>query len=98
MSLLTKIFGSYSQHQIKKLKRIANKVDALSDVYKQMSDDEMREKTEEFKSRIAGGESLDSILPEAFALVREADWRVGGTRPVYVQILGGSILHQGRIA
>ncbi|MBR6410215.1 MAG: preprotein translocase subunit SecA, partial [Clostridia bacterium] len=98
MSIISKIFGSYSQHQIRKIKKIADKVEALAGTYAAMSDEEMRDKTEEFKNRLAQGETLDSILPEAFALVREADDRVLKKRPFYVQILGGIILHQGRIA
>ena len=98
MGLFTKIFGSYSDHQIKKLKTIADKVDALSSKYEAMSDSELRSQTALLKERLANGETLDSILPEAFATVREADWRVLGKKPFYVQILGGIILHQGRIA
>ena len=98
MSIVSKIFGSYSQHQIRKIRKIADKVESLAETYRAMSDDEMRDKTDEFKSRLAQGETLDSILPEAFALVREADDRVLKKRPFYVQILGGIILHQGRIA
>jgi len=98
MGLFTKIFGSYSDHQIKKLKVIADKVDALSSKYEAMADAELRTQTAVLKERLANGETLDDILPDAFALVREADWRVLGKRPFYVQILGGIILHQGRIA
>ncbi len=98
MGLITKIFGSYSDHQIKKLKVIADKVDALASKYEAMSDSDLRAQTAALKDRLASGETLDDILPDAFALVREADWRVLGKRPFYVQILGGIILHQGRIA
>ena len=98
MGLFTKIFGSYSDHQIKKLKTIADKVDALSSKYEAMSDNELRSQTALLKEHLANGETLDDILPEAFATVREADWRVLGKKPFYVQILGGIILHQGRIA
>lgn len=98
MGLFSKIFGSYSDHQIKKIKKYADMTDALGEKYKNMSDDELRGVTAEFKKRYSEGESLDSLLPEAFAAVREADDRVLGKRPFYVQLLGGIILHQGRIA
>ncbi len=98
MGLMTKIFGTYSDHQIKKLEKIAAKIEALADQYKKMTDDELRGMTETFKARLAAGETLDDILPEAFAAVREADDRVLGKRPFHVQLIGGIILHQGRIA
>ena len=98
MGLFSKVFGTYSDHQIKKVKVIADKVDALSSKYESMSDDELRSQTALLKERIANGETLDDILPDAFAVCREADWRVLGKRPFYVQILGGIMLHQGRIA
>ncbi len=98
MGLMTKVFGSYSDHQIKKLEKIADKIEALATTYKNMSDAELRGMTEVFKARLAHGETLDNILPEAFAAVREADDRVLGKRPFHVQLLGGIILHQGRIA
>ncbi len=98
MGLFSKIFGSYSDHQIKKIKKYADQIESLGEKYKNMSDDELRGVTAEFKKRYSEGESLDSLLPEAFAAVREADDRVLGKRPFYVQLLGGIILHQGRIA
>ena len=98
MGLFAKIFGTYSDHQIKKLKVIADKVDALAPKYEAMSDDELRSQTAVLKERLANGETLDDILTDAFAVCREADWRVLGKKPFYVQILGGIILHQGRIA
>ena len=98
MGLMTKIFGSYSDHQIKRLEKIAAKIEALATTYKNMSDEELRGMTAVFKERLAAGETLDDILPEAFAAVREADDRVLGKRPFHVQLLGGIILHQGRIA
>ena len=98
MGLFAKIFGTYSDHQIKKVKVIADKVDALASKYEKMSDDELRAQTAVLKERLASGETLDDILPDAFAVCREADWRVLGKRPFYVQLLGGIILHQGRIA
>ena len=98
MSLIEKIFGTYSDRQIKKLMPIVDKTDALSDKYAAMTDSELSSVTPEFKNRIAAGETLDDILPEAFAAVREAAARAIGKRPYRVQILGGIILHQGRIA
>ena len=98
MGLMTKLFGSYSDHQVKKLEKIAAKIEALASTYKNMSDEELRGMTEVFKARLAAGETLDDILPEAFAAVREADERVLGKRPFHVQLIGGIILHQGRIA
>ncbi len=98
MGLFTKIFGTYSDHQIKQLEKTAAKIEALSTTYKNMPDDELRGMTAIFKARLAAGETLDDILPEAFAAIREADDRVLGKRPFHVQLLGGIILHQGRIA
>ena len=98
MSIVTKIFGTYSDHQLKKIEKIASRIEALATTYKQMDDEELRGQTELFKSRLAAGETLDDLLPEAFAAVREADDRVLGKRPFHVQLLGGIILHQGRIA
>ena len=98
MGLFKKIFGTYSDRQIKKVRRIASKIEALSDTYKEKTDLELREMTDVLRARLAAGETLDSILPDAFALVREADARVLGKRPFYVQLLGGILLHQGRIA
>ena len=98
MGIFTKIFGSYSDHQVKKLEKIAAKIEALAPTYKNMTDDELRGMTDVFKKRLAAGETLDDILPEAFAAVREADDRILGKRPFHVQLIGGIILHQGRIA
>ncbi len=98
MGLITKIFGTYSDHQIKKLEKVAAQIEALASTYKNMDDDELRGTTEVLKKRLAAGETLDDILPDAFAAVREADERVLGKRPFHVQLLGGIILHQGRIA
>ncbi|MCI6831449.1 MAG: preprotein translocase subunit SecA [Clostridiales bacterium] len=96
--LLEKIFGTHSQHELKKIRPIADKVDALEDEYRKLSDKELRAKTAEFKQRYADGETLDSLLPEAFATMREAADRVLGMRHYRVQIIGGIVLHQGRIA
>jgi len=98
MKLLDKIFGTYSERQIKKLLPIVDKIDALGERYAEMSDEELRSQTDILKGRLADGESLDDILPDAFAVVREADWRVLEKRPFRVQLMGGIILHQGRIA
>ncbi|MBO7293230.1 MAG: preprotein translocase subunit SecA, partial [Clostridia bacterium] len=98
MGLFTKLFGTYSERQIKKIRKIANRVEALAPKYSAMTNEELRRTTDELRARLAAGETLDSILPDAFALVREADDRVLGKRPFYVQILGGILLHPGRIA
>ena len=98
MGIMTKIFGTYSDHQVKRLEKTAAKIEALADQYKKMTDDELRGTTEVLKKRLASGETLDDILPDAFAAVREADDRVLGKRPFHVQLIGGIILHQGRIA
>ena len=97
MSIITQIFGTYSERQVKKIMPLLKQINALGDKYKAMSDDEMRSQTDLFKSRLAAGETLDDILPEAFACVREASDRILGKRPFDVQILGGILLHQGRI-
>ena len=98
MGLMKKIFGDYSSRELKSIYPLADKIEALSDAYKALSDEELRAKTPEFKERLQGGESLDDLLPEAFAAVREAADRVLGLRPYRVQLLGGIVLHQGRIA
>ena len=98
MSLITKIFGTYSQRQLKKLRVIADRVDALADKYAAMTAEELRATTPALRARLDAGETLDDILPDAFAAIREADDRVLGKRPFRVQILGGIVLHQGRIA
>lgn len=98
MNLIDKIIGTYSDRQIKKILPIVNRIESLEETYKNMSDDELRNTTETLKKRLADGETLDDILPDAFALVREADDRILGKRPFRVQLMGGIILHQGRIA
>ena len=98
MGLINKIFGTRSQREVKALTPIVDKIEALSDEYKARSDQQLRAKTDEFKARLAKGETLDDILPEAFATCREAADRVLGMRPYRVQLIGGIILHQGRIA
>ena len=98
MGLINKIFGTYSERQLKKIKPIADEIEALADKYSAMSDDELREQTNVLKGRLEKGETLDDILPDAFATVREAATRVLGTRHYYVQLIGGIVIHQGRIA
>ena len=97
-NFFTKIFGTHSSHELKKIYPIADKVEALEEQYKKLSDEELRAKTDEFKKRYQDGETLDQLLPEAFATCREASWRVLGMRHYRVQIIGGIVLHQGRIA
>ena len=98
MSILKKIFGTSSSKEVKRLMPIVNQIEALSEKYKALSDAELQAKTPEFKERLAKGETLDDILPEAFAALREAADRVLGLRPYRVQLIGGIVLHQGRIA
>ena len=98
MSLFTKIFGTASQRELKSIYPIADKVEALEEEYKALTDAQLQAKTPEFKQRLANGETLEDILPEAFATCREAAWRVLGMRHYRVQIVGGIVLHQGRIA
>ena len=98
MGLITKLFGTTSEREVKRLTPIVEKIEALEPDMKALSDEALREKTDELKRRYAGGETLDDLLPEAFAAVREAAFRVLGMRPYRVQLIGGIILHQGRIA
>ena len=98
MSLLKKIFGDYSSKEVKRVMPIQKKVLAYEEEYGRLSDEQLKAKTDEFKKRLADGETLDDILPEAFATCREASWRVLNMKHFPVQIIGGIILHQGRIA
>ena len=98
MSLITKIFGTRSQREIKKLQPQVDKILALEDTYRQLPEEELKDKTRQFKERLNQGETLDELLPEAFAAIREAADRVLGMRPYPVQLIGGIVLHQGRIA
>jgi len=98
MGLFDKLFGSYSDRELKRIKPIADKIEALADKTAALTDEELRAKTDEFKARYQNGETLDELLPEAFAVAREASWRVLGMRPFRVQLIGGIVLHQGRIA
>ncbi len=98
MGLFEKIFGSYSDRELKKIKPIVDKIEALDEEMQKLNDEELRNKTFEFKERLSNGESIDNILPEAFAVCREASWRVLGMKHYRVQLIGGIVLHQGRIA
>ena len=98
MGLFTKLFGTRSEREVKKLEPQVEAVMALEAPYKKLTDQELRAKTQEFKDRYASGETLDALLPEAFAVCREAADRVLGMRPYRVQVVGGIVLHQGRIA
>ena len=98
MGFFSKMFGSYSDRELKSIYPIVDKIEAMAEEYKAMSDAELQAKTPEFKSRLQNGETLDDILPEAFATVREASRRVLGLYPYRVQLVGGVVLHQGRIA
>ena len=98
MGFLQKLFGSHSDHELKRIYPIADKIEALEPKMQALSDEELRAKTDEFKARYQAGEDLDALLPEAFAVVREAAWRVLGMKPFRVQLIGGIVLHQGRIA
>ena len=98
MGLLDRIFGSYSERELKKITPIADRIERLDAAYSALSDEALRAKTDEFRARLRAGETTDDILPEAFAAVREAAWRVLGMKPFRVQLIGGIVLHQGRIA
>ncbi len=98
MGFFDKLFGSYSDRELKRINPIADKIEALADTMAALSDEQLRAKTDEFKKRYNEGETLDALLPEAFAVAREASWRVLGMRPFRVQLIGGIVLHQGRIA
>ena len=98
MGLFDKLFGTRSQRELKKIQPMVDKILGLEEEYKNLSEEALRGKTQEFKNRLAEGETLDDILPEAFAAIREAADRVLGMRPYPVQLIGGIVLHQGRIA
>jgi preprotein translocase subunit SecA len=98
MGIITKLFGTHSDREIKRILPIVDRIDAMADEYKAKTDEQLKAKTDEFKERLSKGETLDDILPEAFATVREAADRVLGKRPFRVQVLCGIVLHQGRIA
>jgi len=96
--LLEKIFGSYSDRELKRIMPIVDRIESLESEIQTLTDEQLKAKTPEFKQRLANGETLDDILPEAFAVVREASRRVLGMRHFRVQLIGGIVLHQGRIA
>ena len=98
MKLFEKIFGTHSENELKRIYPIADRIEALDEAMQALSDEELKDKTRQFKERLANGETLDDILPEAYAVVREAAWRVLGQKHYRVQLIGGIILHQGRIA
>jgi len=98
MGFLEKIFGDLNEKEVKKVQKIADEIDALDEEMQELSSEELRNKTDEFKKRLADGETLDDILVEAFAVCREAAWRSLGMKHFYVQLIGGVALHQGRIA
>ena len=98
MKLADKVFGTHSQRELKRIDGLVDQIEALRPQMKEMSDEQLRAKTEEFKKRLAEGATLDDILVEAFAVVREGAWRAIGLEPYRVQLVGGIILHQGRVA
>ena len=98
MSIWTKLFGTHSDHELKRISPLVDKIEALRPTMVELSDEALRAKTDEFKQRLASGQTLDDILPEAYAVNREAARRVLGMEHFRVQLIGGVILHQGRIA
>ncbi|HBE09132.1 MAG TPA: preprotein translocase subunit SecA, partial [Lachnospiraceae bacterium] len=98
MGLGEKIFGTHSDKELKRIYPIVDKIEALDESMQKLSDEELKAKTDEFKERLKKGETLDDILVEAFATVREAAFRVLGMKHFRVQLVGGVLLHQGRIA
>ena len=98
MKLIEKIFGTHSEHELKRIKPLADKIEALEPEWEKLTDEQLRDKTAEFKKRLADGETLDDLLVEAYATVREAAKRTLGQRAFRVQLIGGIVLHQGRIA
>ena len=98
MNVFSKVFGTHSQREVKRIMPLVEKTESLRPEMQKLTDEELREKTREFKKRLSEGETLDDLLPEAFAAVREAAKRVLGMEHYRVQIIGGIILHQGRIA
>ena len=98
MNILKSMFGNYSKRELKRIKPLCDKVLSLEDKYKAMSDSELKKQTDRLKDRLKGGETTDDILPDAFAVCREASDRVLGMRHFPVQVIGGIVLHQGRMA
>ena len=97
MSVLSKVFGTHSEREVKRILPIVDKIEALGPEFEKLTDEQLKAKTQEFKGRLAKGETLDDLLPEAYATVREAASRVLNMRHYRVQLIGGVILHQGRI-
>ena len=98
MSMFSKVFGTHSQREVKRIMPLVNKIESLRPEMQKLTDEELRDKTRQYKKRLEEGETLDDLLPEAFATVREAAKRVLGMEHYQVQLIGGIILHQGRIA
>ena len=98
MGIIEKIFGTHSENELKRIYPLVDRIESMEPEMKALSDEELKGKTREFKERLGEGETLDDILPEAYAVVREAAFRVLGMRHYRVQLIGGIILHQGRIA
>ena len=98
MNMFAKVFGTRSQREVKRIMPLVEKIESLRPEMQKLSDEELKNKTREFKKRLEEGETLDDLLPEAFAVVREAGKRVLGMEHFQVQLIGGIILHQGRIA
>ena len=98
MGLMEKIFGDLNAKEVKKIEKIVDVIESYDEAMQALSDDELRAKTDEFRGRLADGETLDDILPEAFAVCREASQRSLGMKHFRVQLIGGVVLHQGRIA
>ena len=98
MGFMEKVFGDLNAREVKKVEKIVDRIEALDEEMQALSDEELKAKTPWFKERLANGETLDDILPEAFAVCREAAWRSLGLKPFRVQLIGGVVLHQGRIA
>ena len=98
MAVFTRIFGTRSEREIKKMMPIVNEIESLADKYEKMSESELRGVTNILKERLANGETLDDVMPDAFAAVREAAWRVLGKKHYRVQLVGGIVIHEGRIA
>lgn len=98
MKVIEKVFGTHSERELKRIEPIVDKIEALQGAMRELSDEELKNKTKEYKKRFEEGETLDDLLPEAFATVREAAKRVLNMEHYRVQLIGGIILHQGRIA
>ena len=96
MNVFSKVFGTRSQREVKRIMPLVEKTESYQSQMQQLTDEQLRDKTREYKKRLAEGETLDDLLPEAFAVMREASWRVLGMKHFYVQVIGGIILHQGR--